>query len=134
MNQRSATIVGFAVASAIPALLLAIFFLIKDVRNHSVVASETLASFVAFYLGSIFLTAVLGVPSFLSARRLGLVTWWSALVVGALVGVLVAVIFRLGNESYADALLKYVPAATIAAFVFWLIWKQGHDSITAPSS
>lgn len=127
MKKRGAAILGFAVASAIPALLLAMFFLAKDVYNHSVVLSETLASFVAFYIYSFFFTVIFGVPIFFLARRLGLVTWWSALVIGSLVGVLVSAIVRLGNESYLEAFLKFVPAATIAAFAFWLIWKQGRD-------
>lgn len=131
MTKRSATIIGFLVASAIPALQLVVLALVAELNSRPLAFSEALlfvgVSLAVFYPYSLLFTALLGVPAFLFCRKLGGVTWWSALVTGALAGLLVSVFARSGRQPSVEELLKYVPVAAISAIAFWWIWKQGRD-------
>lgn len=131
MRKRSATIVGFGVASAAAALMLALVSLISEMHEHQIVLSAAplffASSFLVFYPYSLICTVLFGVPMYLIVRWMRLVTWWSAIVSGALVGLVIAVVFRPANQPYVDELLRFVPSAAVAALAFWLIWRQGRD-------
>ena len=73
---------------------------------------------------SLLATLIIGLPSVLLCRRLGLVRWWIALSVGALTGVLVAVV-RPANQPIADVIAKYVLLGAVAGLTFWVVWKRG---------
>ena len=78
---------------------------------------------------SVLSMLIIGVPGFLLCRRIGFVTWWLALGVGALAGVLVAVA-RPANQPVADVLARYVLVGSIAGLTFWLVWRRGVTSTT----
>ena len=80
--------------------------------------------FLVFLPYSILFTVIIGVPSFVFLRRLGLITRWTAGAVGVVAGILVSVMVHSGSQSYIEAFSKFVPTATIAALAFWAIWKQ----------
>lgn len=128
MNERRATLVGFSAASAVPPLILAGLALPTEQSVHRV--SEALlfvgVAFLTFLPYSLLFTLLIGGPSFWLCKRLGLVTWWLALAVGALGGILVS-LMQPANEPVGDAMLKYVPLGTIAGLAFWLVWKRGAE-------
>jgi len=137
MTQRRTIILGFALASAIPALILATLAVISQPSNRAeglLEAALLLAtSFLVFFPYSAFFTLLLGVPAFLICRRFGFVTWWAALIGGILVGIVVSVIERRTNQPYTPTLLRYVPAAAIAALAFWFVWRPGRDQQRNPA-
>lgn len=128
MPERWAAIIGFVVASAIPPLVLAALAVVSESGIGVGRLTEDLLffsiSFLVFFPYSMIFTAALGVPSFLFLRRLGLVTWWTAVAVGVVAGIVVSATVRSGSQSYIEALTKFVLSATLAALAFWVIWKQ----------
>lgn len=126
MTERRATLVGLAVASAVPPLILAACALPSEAGIHGPIGALLFmgVTFLVFLPYSALLAVVFGVPAFLLCRRFGLVTWWFALIVGALAGILVSIAVRSGEQSYARVFLKYVPLGCIAALAFWGVWQH----------
>jgi len=86
------------------------------------------------YFFSLVAILVFGVPAFLLGRRLNLIRWWSAVISGFFIGVLVAVVFvrprivQFSPDFIRDDLRGFLFLGTtgaLSALVFWLIWKQG---------
>lgn len=134
MGKRSAIVVGFLIASVIPAIELALLSLMSEARVHSMTFLDAFllvaVSFLVFYPYSILFAAVIGVPLFFACRRLGVVTWWSALVCGALIGTLASAAFHSARDPYIDDLLRFVPVGSIAAYAFWLVWRRAAGAAT----
>ena len=117
--------IAFTLASAVPAVWLAIFALISEFRastanseNPFLVAA---ASFLVFFPYSLFFTALLGIPGYLLLRRLGLIRWWTTVGSGAIAGAVVAVLVRPGNLSLWQ--INFIPAGAIAGLIFWLFLR-----------
>lgn len=121
-------VAAFLIATVIPALQFALASLVSETRAHSMAfldgALFAAVSFLVYYPYSILFSALFGVPIFFACRRLGVITWWSALLCGALIGVLASAAFRSANGPYIYDFLKFVPVAAIAAFAFWLVWRR----------
>jgi hypothetical protein len=134
MIERQATVVGFAVASALPALILAALSLTGESGVHAGQWREAsllvFISFLVFLPYSALFTLLFGVPSYLLCRRLGIVSWWAASIVGVLAGVLISLIVRSGNRPYAGEMMRLIPAAEISAIAFWAVRKWGSQSRT----
>lgn len=126
MTERRSMFIGLVAASAVPPLLMAITALPLDPEVDR--ATEAVAFVGAAFLlalpFSLLATLIIGLPSVLLCRRLGLVRWWIALSVGALTGVLVAVV-RPANQPIADVIAKYVLLGAVAGLTFWVVWKRG---------
>lgn len=86
MNQKRADVLAFLVAPLAPAIAFALSSPGLTGRNWAVSASMV----PMFYSFAMFFTLILGLPAFLTLRRMSLVRWWSALAVGAVIGALVA--------------------------------------------
>lgn len=124
MSNRSAILVGFIVATVIPPSVLATASLFLESSSGSLADKLALfvGAFATFLLPSTALMIVVGLPAFLISSRYDLAKWWSALIVGALTGVSIA-LARPGNVPYAESFLTYLPIGTITALVFWVVWK-----------
>ena len=85
-------------ASGAAALQLTIYALITQNEEHLKVLSElALYGAVAFTLTFLYAAAVatiVGIPMFLLFRKLGMVGWWYAYVVGPMIGIGVAFALR----------------------------------------
>jgi hypothetical protein len=126
VTERRAALIGFVAASVVPSLRMAILALPWEPGIRSL-GEAALFVGVAFSVAlpfSVLPTLIIGVPGFLLCRRVGLVTWWLALGVGAVAGVLVAVA-RPANQPVADMLVKYVLLGAAAGLTFWVVWKKG---------
>jgi len=110
--------IGFLVA---PLAAIAVLFLNDLIGGRQ--AGFPVVTIVGFgviaYLVAAFLTAALGIPIFLVLRHVNLVRWWSALLSGAAIGVLVALAFGAVHDGVAIIVMSAAGAAS--AFVFWLI-------------
>jgi hypothetical protein len=124
MTESRAALTGFAAAAVVSPLLMAIRALTSEPALHGLTDAILVAgaAFLVFLPVSILAAVIVGVPGFLLCRRLGLVTWWIALPVGALAGGIVS-LARLANEPVTEALVQYVPLGALAGMVFWLVWK-----------
>jgi hypothetical protein len=129
VSVRYASLFGFAVATTIPPIVLAIFAVVSapEIRNNGLLEGILLfsISFIVFLPYSVLFVLFLGVPSFILCRRLGLVRWWAALIVGMLIGVLVSIAVRAGSQAYWEVFFKFVPTAAAAALAFWVVWNRG---------
>jgi hypothetical protein len=124
MRKGVATIVGFVVASIIPAAAVSIITPLGEVRSLGSIA----ATFAVTYHFSALFTVGLGLPVFLCLRRFGPGNWRIVLAVGALLGALVAVALRLPNHPDPYDLIFTMPLAAASALAFWLIWRRGRDT------
>lgn len=124
-------LVGFLVAPAISAMIIAL-----GAGDTSPVG---VLLFLAICYGFSFAAAIVfGAPSYLVLDYFGYVKWWSSIIIGFAIGVLVEVILKM------DVFLSYLPFRTlfdesigrlitygvigaISAFVFWLIWRRGQN-------
>jgi hypothetical protein len=73
------------------------------------------------YVFTLGLTVVIGFPTFLVFRRIGVVRWWIACVIGFLAGAIFA-------DDWGAA------AGTAEGLVFWSIWRLGNRAAREPSS
>lgn len=121
MKQTTAIVLGFLAASMFPGVYLATVYPLGG--NNDLLS--VLGSFIVFYYFVAMATVVFGVPIFLVAYKLKLVTWWSAIACGALAGIagLVAVFGRVGIN--LEVSLTYATLGGSAGFIFWMFWRTG---------
>ena len=113
--------VGLLLAPVAPALFLPLLTPLVSGPDYPPYA---LAHVAFFYLASLEASLVLALPSYALLQKLSLVRWWSAVLVGAFVGFVVAVLFN--DTGVTPRLsLSWSAAGAIGAFVFWAIWCMG---------
>lgn len=121
MKRRIATVLGFLIAPFVPVV---VGTAIKPPSKP-----EELGTFLVIgaivYIYSCGLMAIFGVPAYLLLSRRNLVRWWSALLVGLLVGIFMGTIFRLPNQPRLEDLFVMALTGALAGLVFWLIWSRG---------
>lgn len=125
MIQGKWTIVAFLVAPIIPATGLALL---------TVWSFSALAIVPLYYIYALPLTSVFSVPSYFVGKRLGLIRWWSALIVGIIIGTLWGWLF-MKESAYApeivtplffsEQVLKLSALGALAGVAFWWIWSLG---------
>ena len=120
MKRTTAIVVGFVVAPLLPAFMFAIQ---GPSGDYSLVALLQIT--LAFYFFSALFTIFLGIPAFTLLWKLRLVTWWSTLIAGFVVGSLVAIILRLPSLGgiWDIPVMGLMGSAT--TFVFWSIYRLG---------
>jgi hypothetical protein len=127
MRPAMPTVVAFLVAPLIAAFSLSVAGSVETgLTNFSLLV--LLGWTVVFYFYAALATAVLGLPSFLLLRKLGVVRWWSAILVGIAVGI---VVFVLVDPRGLAAVLSeprsivWGGIGALSAFAFWAIWRRG---------
>ena len=123
MSKITAAVVGFLVAPLVSAVIGAVLTPVQGKLNLDLVSILGLLPII--YLFAALATALLGVPSFLLLLKYKLVTWWSALGVGVVAGVIVALIFKAPSHVEARDLMVMGAIGSASAFSFWLIWRLG---------
>lgn len=78
------------------------------------------------YPFSVAATVLFGMPAFFALSRFRLVKWWTTLLVGFVLGTLVAIVMRLPNPVDLHDVVTFAPMAAGSALVFWLIWRLGN--------
>ena len=109
-----AAITGTALASIIPTIV----FLAKSDVNNGLFTSFLLI----FYMYSFFAISIIGVPSFIVLRRLGLANLWSAIILGLLSGALISVALGGLKNITVQNLVLLGSTGSVAAVVFWFTW------------
>lgn len=120
MKQIHATVIGFLAASFLPAAFPAVASPLSGYRD----LVSIVGSFVIIYCFTAASTAYLGIPAFLLLAKLSLITWWSAVGSGALIGCISLVAVTSGNTD-AAALIKFSLLGGASGLVFWLVWRAG---------
>jgi hypothetical protein len=108
MKSSTSILIGLFAAPLLPAIYLNIFY---------PMTSEPLMMLgwiIVVYQPVLLVCAALGLPAYLIGRRLNLVRWWSALLVGALIGA------AFGNFQIN------CPLGAATAILFWLIVRLGN--------
>lgn len=123
MNKISAAVVGFLVAPLVSAIIGAVLTPVEGRLNLDVFSIFGLLPL--FYFFAALATILFGMPSFFLLLKYKLITWWSTILVGIVVGVLVALIFKAPNHVEARDLLVMGAMGSASAFTFWLIWRLG---------
>jgi hypothetical protein len=112
---------AFLVAPAIPALALPYF---TPLFSGFGFPRYDFRGVVFFYVASLIFGTLLGLPSFLVLRKLKLVRWWSAGLVGAAIGAGIALAFA-GAEIPATFLSSWAGSGAIAAISCWFVLDAG---------
>ena len=124
MTSRVSAILGFVVAVSIPPLHMALSALPNEPGIESVIDGILFlaVAFAVFLPYSVLVGVVAGVPSYLACKRLGLVTWWMAIVVGSIAGLFATVATPAGVPIYIQ-LLQYGLLGAIAGMAFWIVYR-----------
>jgi hypothetical protein len=121
-TQNAAATVGLFTAPLVPALVPAFY-----AGSSSPNVASAFYGALLIYTISLVLGGVLGLPIFYLLGRIRLVNVWTCLLggflVGAMSGLLIAVLARVGS----DAALIYGCQGAGAAAVFWVFWRLGPD-------
>jgi hypothetical protein len=128
MKEIPAIITATLVAPVVPATVLTASVLFNSAADKSSF-STFFGAFVFSYIYSANAGVVLGLPVFFLLRYLKLASWWSAVIAGSCVGILVAVIFPRGVFSAGAELFLDVFMGITAALLFWLIWQRSQPRI-----
>jgi len=123
MKEISSIITATLVAPVVPATVLTALIPFNAAADKSSF-STFFGAFFFSYLSSANVGVVLGLPVFFLLRYLKLASWWSAVIVGSGVGVLVSVVFPRGVFSAGAELWLDVFMGATAALLFWLIWQR----------
>ncbi len=121
MTKRDAIGFGFIAASAVPALAIALLFHLSDELS----VRSFLGTFFIAYLYSAGAACCLGVPLFLAMNRLRIVTWWSTLIAGIVIGVATALIIQFPSTLSVRSILLNGSYGVASATVFWSIYRLG---------
>ena len=121
--------IGFLVAPLVPALAAALTFPVSGGVVKTDIAL-ILRLTVFFYGYAAVVPLLVAVPLFLVFRRMRLIYWWSTALVGFGIGILMLGIVAVSSEAgfYPIATLLWGGGGALAAFVFWLIWRQGRST------
>lgn len=76
-----------------------------------------------FYLFAFFATLFFGMPAFFLLSRFNLITWWSSVIVGVVIGGLAGIILRLPSTPHLHDFTAMMPVGAASALSFWLIWR-----------
>lgn len=122
MTERGATFLGFAAASTAPPILIFVRALPSEASVHSL--WDAVVFFVVVFLTLFPTTAIfgltIGVPALILAHRLGVVTWWFAILAGAVAGALGAALLF----SRTEEVWEFACYGSAAGLIFWLVWKK----------
>jgi hypothetical protein len=89
---------------------------------HGLLDIAALAGFL--YLYTLLVAVLFGGPLFLLLRRASLIRWWTAGIVGLLIGAGVAALFY---RSETPVQLLFAATGAVAGLVFWAVWRTGSD-------
>jgi hypothetical protein len=130
MKKFSAGCVGFLTAPLVSALLSVVTT--PSARTISVVS--TLGFLALFYVISAAVMAVFAIPAFFLLLHFRFVNWWTTVVAGFGIGIIVGVVITLPNSTHPHDLMTPGIIGGAAAFSFWLIWRKGVPSKDVPLS
>lgn len=120
MTKARTQLLGFALAPMIPAVLFA-------AASPGLTDGRLLTSFALlpiFYLYALVFTCVLGIPAYLFLQRFALLTWWSTLIAGAVLG---AASMTLVQATASVALFGAAVGAG-EALLIWIAWRFSRSS------
>lgn len=120
-RESGYTAVAFFVAPLVAAFSLAFSgFAQSDGVAES--AALVLGWTIVFYFYALVVTLVIGLPTFIALRKIGLVRWWSSIACGFFVGVLVLIaIDPSAASSRPNDFAVWGGIGGLSAFVFWAV-------------
>ncbi len=120
MGSTKATVLAFLVAPVLPAVVLAtISPSLTDGKLGPI-----LGFVLVFYWFALMAGLLIGGPVFWALRRYNLVSAWTAVPSGALVGILVLVLINPPSPDW-DLAALYSSMGAASALAFWLLWRLG---------
>ena len=122
MSPSKAATMGFLVAPLVAAIVSAA---LSPITGGDIGAKIGLVPI--FYVFALAASGFLGLPTFLVLRHFGLINWRSSLVVGAVIGAIVAVILRFPSAVEPGDFQFLVPMGTVFALCFWACWRLGQE-------
>ena len=124
MRRVTAGVLAFAVAPMISAVMLSATTPLVD--RLDLVGKLGLLPVFYFYCTAVAL--IVGLPTFFVLLRFGLVRWWTALLVGLIIGGVSAFVVESPHSPTASLVLFMAGTGMVSALGFWLIWRQGRQA------
>ena len=123
MTKARTPLLGFALAP----MLTAVVFTATSAGLTDGRLITSIALLPIFYLYSLVFTCVLGIPAYLLLQRFALLTWWSTLIAGAVLGLASMALIQ------ATVVVALFGAAVGAgeALLIWATWRFSRFARTA---
>jgi hypothetical protein len=121
MNKVVSVLLGFLAAPLIPAIYYGISYPLSG--NHD--PGSVVGTFVVAYLVGLTGGGCLGGPIFLLLDKLSLIRWWSAVLSGSLLGMIVRIAITPRNFDF-DSSLLFIVFGGIGGLVCWTFWRIGN--------
>ena len=122
-NQRRATTAALLITPLVPLVISGVLTLTAGLWDPMTVAGFALI----FYLIVLAVEVSLGLPLFLLLARHRLANWWSALVIGVIIGVAWAALIRLPGAVQLRDIIVLGTQGGAAAITFWAIHRLGPE-------
>ena len=107
--------IAFAGAPLVSAILYALW---GQISSRLSLPGEFWVTLLVAYICGLYGTVLVALPVFLAARRFRLVRWWSALITGAVLGLLFSSLGSTGDTAWRVAVTCIGAASSV---VFWLV-------------
>jgi hypothetical protein len=126
--------VAFLVAPLVAAFGVALAGFVRSTLADLNLFDLAIWTFV-FYIYAAWAAILLGLPSYFLMRKLKIIRWWSTMLVGLIIGILVFVlvdprgIVAVWVNPGGVALWGGIGA--VSAFTFWVIWRYGHRTMAS---
>lgn len=119
MTRYTASVAGFAFAPLISAVVCSVLTPIPGAR----LSGFNMLSL--FYICAFVITVVAAVPTYLVLLRFRLVTCWSIVASGAVIGALVGLVLLAPNPMQSHGIVVTALTGALSACGFWTIWRLG---------
>jgi hypothetical protein len=127
--KGSAVVLAVACASIAAAFQLTILELVRPDTKIAGGVTEWFifvgATFVMILMSALVFSVILGLPIFLAFQGAGLTGWWTPLLAGPAIGLLVCILFRGFNHLKLGETAILVTVATVSSVIFRGLLQRG---------
>lgn len=124
MTKFGFTVIGCFIAPLIAAAIAVGLTAVKQDSNYF----SLLGLFPIFYFYAFAAMILLGLPIFYILLHFNLISWWTAILAGSLVGVVIAVVLRMPSTVNVGDMIALSAIGAISGFSFWLIMHLGQNT------
>ena len=121
MRESTAVVVGLSVALMLPATLFSGWAAVNWGYTDPI---SIIVGFVLGYLFSGAFTLPFAVAAYFLGRRLGLIRWWSVIIMGFAIGAVIILSVGYPAPIKLSTVTMYALVGAASSLLFWIIWER----------